>query len=80
MRTLPSYLLSKQASGTFRPLDADAAGGSLRADGWRTLCARLNAIPWDARAAGEAKHYRASRSDRTFWMAHERSSDFRYTS
>ena len=32
-----------------------AADGSLRADGWRTLCAHLTVIPWDARAAGEAK-------------------------
>ena len=49
------YLLSKQASGPFRPLDADAADGSLRADGWSTLGECLGIIPWDARAAWEAK-------------------------
>ena len=36
-------------------LDRDAADGSLRARGWRTLCERLIVIPWDARAAGAAK-------------------------
>ena len=35
--------------------DEGAADGSLRARGWLTLCERLIVIPWDARAADEAK-------------------------
>ena len=49
------YLLSKQASGPFRPLDADAADGSLRARAWPTLGECLSIIHWVAPAAGKAK-------------------------
>ena len=38
-----------------RSRDEGAADGSLRARGWLTLGERLIVIPWDARAAWEAK-------------------------
>ena len=49
------YLLSKQVGYPTGYPDADAADGSLRARGWRTLCERLIVIHWIAPAAGEAK-------------------------